>query len=65
LLLLTIHVLLVLRCVGMSTAGVDGRWRHWARGSALVRMRRTEVIALVSVLVRRRAAERLLRVHGQ
>ena len=65
LLLLAIHVLLVLRSVGVSTTGVDGRWRHWARGSALVRMRRTESIALVSVLVRRRAAERLLWVHGQ
>ena len=65
LLLLAIHVLLVLRSVGVSTAGIDGRWWHWARGSALVRMRRTEVVALVSVLVRRRAAERLLWVHGQ
>lgn len=65
LLLLAIHVLLVLRSVGVSTAGVDGRWWHWARGSALVRMRRTEVVALISVLVRRRAAERLLWVHGQ
>lgn len=66
LLLLTVHVLLVLRCVSVSTTGVDGRWWHWARGSALVRMRRAEVGAtLVSVLVRRRAAERLLRVHGQ
>ena len=65
LLLLAIHVLLVLRSVGVSTAGVDGRWWHWARRSALVRMRRTEVVALVSVLVRRRAAERLLWVHGQ
>ena len=64
-LLLAIHVLLVLRSVGVSTAGVDGRWWHWARGSALVRMRRTEVVALVGVLVRRRAAERLLWVHGQ
>jgi hypothetical protein len=63
--LLAIHVLLVLRSVGVTTAGVDGRWWHWARGSALVRMRRTEVVALVSVLVRRRAAERLLRIHGQ
>lgn len=65
LLLLAIHVLLVLRSVGVSTAGVDGRWWHWARGSALVRMRRTEVVALISVLVRRRAAERLLWIHGQ
>jgi len=65
LLLLAIHVLLVLRSVGVSTAGVDGRWWHWASRSALVRMRRTEVVALVSVLVRRRAAERLLWVHGQ
>jgi len=65
LLLLTVHVLLVLGCVSVSTAGVDGRWWHWARGSALVRMRRTEVVALVSVLVRRRAAERLLWIHGQ
>jgi hypothetical protein len=66
LLLLTVHLLLVLGCVGMSTAGVDGRWWHWARRSALVRMRRTEIVALVSVLVRRRAAERLLWVvHGQ
>ena len=65
LLLLAIHVLLVLRSVSVSTAGVDWRWWHWARGSALVRMRRTEVVALVGVLVRRRAAERLLWVHGQ
>lgn len=65
LLLLAIHVLLVLRSVSVPSAGVDGRWWHWARGSALVRMRRTEIVALVSVLVRRRAAERLLRVHGQ
>lgn len=31
----------------------------------MVRMRRTEIVALVSVLVRRRAAEWLLWVHGQ
>lgn len=65
LLLLAIHVLLVLRRIGVSSASVDGGRRHWTRGSALVRMRRTEIVALVSVLVRRRAAEWLLWVHGQ
>ena len=66
LLLLTVHVLLVLRRIGVSSAGVDGRRWHWTCGSALVRIRRTQIVALVSVLIGRRAAERLLLwVHGQ
>jgi len=64
-LLLAVHVLLVLRRVSVATAGVDWRWRHRARRSALVRMLlRAEVVALISILVGRRAAERLLWVHG-
>jgi hypothetical protein len=65
LLVLAVHVLLVLGRVSVSAAGVDGRRWHWAGGSALVRMRRAEVVALVGVLVRRWAAERLLWVHGE
>ena len=63
-LLLAVHVLLVLRRVSVATAGVDWRRRHRARRSALVRVRRAEVVALISILVGRRAAERLLWVHG-
>lgn len=61
--LLTVHVLLVLRRVRVSATGVDGRRWHWARGPALVRMGCAEVVALVSILVRRRPTERLLGVH--
>jgi hypothetical protein len=64
-LLLAVHVLLVLRRVSVATTGVDWRWRHGARRPALVRMLlRAEIIALISILVGRRAAERLLWVHG-
>jgi len=65
-LLLAVHVLLVLRCVSVATTSVDWRRRHRARWSALVRMLlRAEVVALISILVGRRAAERLLWVHGE
>jgi hypothetical protein len=65
-LLLAVHLLLVLRRVSVATTGVDWRWRHRARRPALVRMLlRAEIIALISILVGRRAAERLLLwVHG-
>jgi hypothetical protein len=64
-LLLAVHLLLVLRRVSVATTGVDWRWRHRARRPALVRMLlRAEIIALISILVGRRAAERLLWVHG-
>ena len=64
-LLLAVHVLLVLRRVSVAATGVDWRWRHGARRPALVRMLlRAEIIALISILVGRRAAERLLWVHG-
>ena len=65
-LLLAVHLLLVLRRVSVATAGVDWRWRHRARRPALVRMLlRAEIIALISILVGRWAAERLLLwVHG-
>lgn len=64
--LLSVHLLLVLRRIGMAAAGVDWRWRHGTAGSALVRMLRCTETALVCVLVRRRSAELLLlRVHGE
>jgi hypothetical protein len=65
-LLLAVHLLLVLRRVSVATAGVDWRWRHGASRPALVRMLlRAEIIALISILVGRWAAERLLLwVHG-
>jgi hypothetical protein len=65
-LLLAVHVLLVLRRVSVATASVDWRRRHGTRGPALVRvLLRAEVVALVSILVGWRAAERLLWVHGE
>lgn len=64
-LLLAVHVLLVLRRVSVATTGVDGRRRHRARGSALVRvLLRAEVVALISILIGWRAAKWLLWVHG-
>ena len=49
---LLVHLLLVLRCVGMPTSRVDRRWRHRTRRSALVRMRRrTKSVVTAGVLV--------------
>lgn len=66
-LLLAVHVLLVLRRVSVATTGVDWRWRHGTRGPALVRLLlRAEVVALISILIGRWAAKRLLLwVHGE
>lgn len=66
-LLLAVHVLLVLRRVSVATTGVDWWWRHGTRGPALVRLLlRAEVVALISILIGRWAAKRLLLwVHGE
>lgn len=66
---LRVHLLLVLGRVGVAGgASVDGRWWHGtgrpAAGGGVLRGE-VGVAGLVGVLVRRRAAERLLTVHGE